>query len=270
MRSFSQQNAGGGLMDTVDRVRTSMKNNNSWEDLWKNDLTPWDLGKETAVLIDELDTIRKDLKKSQKQVTSLTSLVPGCGSGYDLISLVQHHDRVIEELGLENVTSAVVGLDISPTSLSNAGKIINRDGAVPASRTTQVLLKCGDFFDAPDRWESIDSEFDTAFSSFDFIFDYTFFCALPPHLRESWGQRTAELLKPNSGRLLTLIFPILPDAPMEGPPYPVSVDDYRKVLEPHGVFMIAGEPHENPLTVPSRQGKELVALWGRPTESAKL
>jgi hypothetical protein len=54
---------------------------------------------------------------------------------------------------------------------------------------------CGDFFSAD------------LGGQFDFTFDYTFFCALPPSLREKWGRRHAELLKPG-GKLLTLAFPI--------------------------------------------------------------
>ena len=48
----------------------------------------------------------------------------------------------------------------------------------------QVELLCADFF-------AFDAE-----GGFDFIFDYTFFCALPPSMRGAWGKRTAELLKP--------------------------------------------------------------------------
>ena len=38
---------------------------------------------------------------------------------------------------------------------------------------------------------------------FDFIFDYTFFCALPMTMRPEWGARTAKLLKP--GRLARIL-----------------------------------------------------------------
>lgn len=38
-------------------------------------------------------------------------------------------------------------------------------------------------------------------------YDYTFFCALPPDLRERWGGRYAELVKPG-GVLVCLEFPI--------------------------------------------------------------
>ena len=61
---------------------------------------------------------------------------------------------------------------------------------------------------------------------YDFIFDYTFFCAMPPSKREAWAKKTASLLKPG-GQVWTLVFPI-PKADEEvnwntGPPYPITV-----------------------------------------------
>lgn len=38
-------------------------------------------------------------------------------------------------------------------------------------------------------------------------YDYTFFCALPPSMREAWAKRYSELLNP-SALLLCLEFPI--------------------------------------------------------------
>ncbi len=116
----------------------------------------------------------------------------------------------------------------------------------------------------------------TAGKKFDFIFDYTFFCALPVELRPKWGKRISTLLRPESGRLLTLIFPIpnesssssssssspLPTPTLlDGPPFPVTVEDYRSVLEPHGFEMVDGSPFEHEDTIKPRKGKELVCWW---------
>ena len=56
---------------------------------------------------------------------------------------------------------------------------------------------CGDFF-----------EFSPTEGRFDVVFDYTFLCAMPPSLREKWAQKMSKLVKTNTGRLVTLIFPI--------------------------------------------------------------
>jgi hypothetical protein len=75
----------------------------------------------------------------------------------------------------------------------------------------------------------------------------------------------AQLVKPN-GKILTLIFPIYPqDSPemlaMEGPPYPVSVDAYKNVLEPLGFQIMECSPSASEFTVSRRQGKEMVCWW---------
>ena len=102
-------------------------------------------------------------------------LVPGCGSGYDLAALATRAQRV-------------VGIDIAESACKRA-RDINSD-----SKNVDVIF--GDAFAY---------EFETA--SFDMVFDYTFFCALPPKRRPAWGKRMGELIKPG-GTLLTLMFPI--------------------------------------------------------------
>ena len=128
----------------------------------------------------------------------------------------------------------------------------------------KVFRSFGGAHDEQSNTSSSDYKNDTRKEHFDFIFDYTFFCALLPSLRPAWGARTAELLAPGTGRLLTFMFPILTDAdPRQGPPYPVTIDDYRRVLEPHGVHMDDDKPRQNAETVPSRAGRELVCWWIR-------
>ena len=248
-------------MDTVDKVRATLATTSSWDDLWKDGLTPWDLGKATPLLISELERI-KTIGQSPPPVR-MRSLVPGCGGGYDLLTLQKHHTALVNQNAAVTVESVVVGLDLSATALQNAEKTVQ--AGTQSDDLTGVELRCGDFFDDPSKWETLYSSKGAGTETepvthFDFIFDYTFFCALPPNLRSNWGEQMSKLLQPGTGQLLTFIFPILPDAEMQGPPFPVSVQDYVDVLEPHGITM-DGEPFESPLTVPSRSGKELVCYW---------
>jgi hypothetical protein len=77
------------------------------------------------------------------------------------------------------------------------------------------------------------------------------------------------LLQPNRGKLLTLIFPIVPvldsndnkTGSSEGPPYPVTLKDYKDVLEPYGFQIQKGSPYEHEDTISARKGKELVCWW---------
>ncbi len=75
--------------------------------------------------------------------------------------------------------------------------------------------------------------------------------------------RMATLLRPG-GSLLTLAFPLAPDEvaadPMAaGPPHPVSIAEYRRVLEPHG-FKISAGPRPSAMSVAARAGTESV-VW---------
>jgi SAM-dependent methyltransferase len=252
-------------MEIVKQVQEQLKaTNHSWDDLWKQGLTPWDLGRPTPLLIEELKR-----HPIEANASSLRTLVPGCGSGYDIATLVEHHEAlfVAEHFLTESV---VIGLDISPTSLERATQVVK--AIDKGNSCTRVDLKCGDFFQNETNWKTVYTSHhdrgDDGVSphyqgdcKFDFIFDYTFFCALTPALRRKWGEAMSSLLRPDTGRLFTIIFPILPgEDRSKGPPYPVTIDDYRSSLEPVG-FVAESEPYASPHTVPSRDGKELCCYW---------
>jgi Thiopurine S-methyltransferase (TPMT) len=293
-----------------------------WDSLWESGTTPWDLGKATPALISEVnrycdnDNLRfLEHHHCDETATEhpkvFRTLVPGCGAGYDLVTLALHHEAWISKMksfrndgesqSVDSVRSAVVvGLDVSEASIvKHAMPFVSSALQNHPMATTRVDLVHGDFFagrfihgfhgddsqaaDSADHpWSvlytfggkqtsnSTASPTDCPDSSdqFDFIFDYTFFCALPPLLRADWGSRMASLLRPDTGRLLTIMFPVDTDANIAqktGPPYSVTIDAYREALEPHGVFIREdyGGPRVNPATVPARAGKELVCWWSR-------
>ena len=253
-------------MEIVKEVRDRMKEASDfsgWDDLWKNGLTPWDLGGPTPLLIEEL---QQERNRGGVVGSTLKTLVPGCGSGYDIATLVNHHDELLRRANV-TIDSVVVGLDISPTSLERPAELVK---AIDKG-STRVELKCGDFFS--NDWETVHAFHRGAMlptesdAKFDFIYDYTFFCALPPSLRQAWGERMSTLLRPDTGRLFTIMYPILPNEDVtKGPPYPVTVDDYRQSLEPVGITS-ESEPFGSPHTVPSRAGKELACFWRLKTRS---
>jgi len=122
-----------------------------WSALWQNNLTPWDLSGPTAALQDEFAKAVEDGRLPRK---GARTFVPGCGSAYDVAALAKNEFQPL-----------VVGLDIAPEAIEKArGTIADSPGA---------SVVCGDFFTHP-------------LQTFDFIFDYTFFCALPPELRGKW------------------------------------------------------------------------------------
>jgi hypothetical protein len=237
----------------VDRMRNRFANSSRytqvWDDLWKDRTTPWDLGRPTPALASELVEAYGDTPQHQQ------ILVPGCGAGYDLVTLANHFDK-----------SVVVGLDVSVESLQVAAARLEQD-TKDLSTSSSIQLVMGDFFEDPRQWKTVYSTNKEEAANpyvYDLIFDYTFFCALPPSLRKDWGETTSKLLHADTGRLLTLMFPLIAhdNEALKGPPYPVQPEDYIRVLEPQGVFQEM-QPFPSPDTVPQRKGQELVCWWQR-------
>ncbi|KMT15573.1 hypothetical protein BVRB_3g059230 [Beta vulgaris subsp. vulgaris] len=191
-----------------------------WQKCWEEEMTPWDLGFTTPII---QHLVQTDAFPKGNRV-----LVPGCGSGYDVIAMASS-DRY------------VVGLELSEVAISKA-----RELAASSTNVNNMTFILDDFF----TWKSD--------ALFDIIFDYTFFCALEPNMRLAWASRMAELLNPD-GELLTLIFPISDH--VGGPPYKVSVSDYEEVLAPFGFK--AASVTENELAVQPRKGYEKLGRWKR-------
>ncbi len=155
-------------------------------------------------------------------------LVPGCGTGYDLATLARA-DR------------EVVGLDLSEEARAAFDRA-HPEVAGP------VLYEVADFFsyDPPE--------------AFDFVWDYTFFCALDPDRRGEWGVTMTRLVKP-SGLLATLLFPFEdPISDRPGPPWPINTALVRSFI---GDTFEAVEVADVDRSHAGREGRERLALWRR-------
>ena len=136
------------------------------------------------------------------------ALVPGCGRGYDVIALAA---ETREALGIDIVEAAITAAkefkDEYASKLDSEAKLI-----LNANANFQVAS----FFNLDDK--------------FDFIYDYTFFCALDPSVRQEWAEKMYSLIKPG-GELLTLIFPMVKDESYKrGPPFKVTLALYKDLL----------------------------------------
>lgn len=141
-----------------------------------------------------------------------------------------------------------IGLEISPSAAAAADKEVRcKLGDLKSS--SQATVVQGDFF----KWTSSSSE------GFDIGYDYTFFCALHPDMREDWAKAWYRHLAPG-GKLITLIFPI-EDEGRVGPPWPVSHEAYTKVLLPAGFELVSLEAVPEELSHPSRGGREAMGIW---------
>lgn len=136
-------------------------------------------------------TITPPIKDYTDQLTDKTMriLVPGAGNGHEFEYLVQQ--------GFDNA----VMLDIAREPLENAAK-----------RLPEL-----------DEKRLIHTDFFKHTGSYDLIIEQTFFCALPPELREAYVQRMYNLLA-TGGKLAGLLF----DFPLteEGPPFGGSREEY--------------------------------------------
>jgi cyclopropane fatty-acyl-phospholipid synthase-like methyltransferase len=196
----------------------------SWRDAWDEGMTHWDIGQSPPILDDLANA--GDLPLG-------SALVPGCGSGYDVLSMASP-DRT------------VTGIDLSDKARERFETLREETGISPSHAEFVV----GDFF-------TYDFH-----SAFDLIWDYTFLCALEPARRDDWVERCHELLKPN-GELYTLLFPVKDiDKPVtddeEGPPYRLTPDYVSDLVSEH-FEKLTLNPVEN--STPSRQGKEWLGRW---------
>jgi len=202
-----------------------------WETLWKMNVTPWDRGEMQAPLKELVERNKVPLPTQGK------ALVPGCGRGYDAV-------YIATKLGLDTLA-----VDISATAVEAASLNLKNSAVAP---DTKIVFQTKSFFDLRAAEEN---------EQFDLCYDYTFFCALNPSLRPSWGSQMRKLVK-KGGFLITLIFPIEGDRP-GGPPYSVNVNAYVEALwgdsEPDSWIKVLEEDTTRPIF----KGREKIAVWKR-------
>lgn len=128
-------------------------------------------------------------------------------------------------------------MDISETAISAC-----------KSESERVSFLVGDFFT------------DESLPVADFVFDYTFFCAIEPAERQRWAHRMSQIVKPG-GHLLTLMYPLEKDPQAGGPPFGVSYAAYEGVLG--GWFKAVWRSGRDIPSVPRRAGQEELVLWQR-------
>lgn len=151
-------------------------------------------------------------------------LIPGCGSAHEALWL------------LENGFSQITLIDISPTACQN---ISERMGHFPG---LQIL--CEDFF--------------AHSGQYDWIVEQTFFCAIPPEMRDAYVRKMHELLVPG-GKLAGLLFGITFEK--AGPPFGGSASEYRNRFSP---FFNINRLETCTDSIPPRMGNELWFEFQKP------
>jgi SAM-dependent methyltransferase len=143
-------------------------------------------------------------------------LIPGCGNTYEAEYLLQQ--------GFTNITV----IDIAPTLVENLKqKFVNNKN---------ITIVLGDFFEHQ--------------GNYDFIIEQTFFCALPPTMRQKYVWKMHQLLT-DYGKLFGLLF----NREFEvSPPFGGSLNEYEQLFTKAFIFnsiSLAGN------SIPSRANTEL-------------
>ncbi|KAL1581673.1 hypothetical protein WHR41_09496 [Cladosporium halotolerans] len=177
-----------------------------WDNLWKSgEQDLWDRGQASPALREYLQSDNCLIKAVGEHCgRRRKALVPACGTGYDVMFLAK--------LGFDTV-----GLEVSAqavdTARGYAASVSGVEGRTKDINWGKVDFVQGDFFSQD--WES---NVLSGTMGFDFVYDYTFLCALLPESRKAWADRMAELVKP--GRyLVCLEFPLWKENQAEGPPF---------------------------------------------------
>ena len=166
-----------------------VSNSQFWNQCYTENNIGWDLGGVTPVFKDWADQLK----------TKSKILVPGCGNGYDPLYFAS--------LGHE-----VLAVDFSE-------KAINRIKRQSQEMKINIQTLTCDFFNLTNL---ISIEFD-------YIVEYTFFCAIDPIRRKEYSNVTHSLLK-ESGLLVALFLPLNKDISEGGPPFSVSKSEIEDIF----------------------------------------
>ena len=187
-----------------------------WQASYENNRFPWDLGGPTPVF----ERLVRDNWFSPGKM-----MVLGAGLGHDA--------RLFARSGFE-----VTAVDFAP----EAARVMHN----LSTPNAPITILQSDFFQLSDEHTH----------HYDYVLDYTSFCAIDPNRRSEYAALIRQLLK-TDGTLIMLAFPI--GKRPGGPPYVVSPD---KIIELFNEQQFSLQHREFPVdSVPTRnQVEELLIL----------
>ena len=150
--------------------------------------------------------------------------VLGCGRGHDC--------RLLAQAGYQ-----VWGFDFTSQAIREAA-------ALAKGEKLDIVFEQRDIFDLAADYRGF----------FDGVWEYTCFCAIDPTRRGEYVRLVREILKPD-GWLLACFYPLRDGT--DGPPFPTSEVEIRRLFAPHFTFVEADEPRAS---VEKRKGFEWMVL----------
>ena len=153
--------------------------------------------------------------------------VIGCGRGYDA------------------VTFAKAGFEVTAIDFAKTAVLASREDARKEEVEMTVLRE--DFFDLPDELHD----------QFDYVLEYTCFCAISPERRFEYDRVIWQLLKPD-GKLLGLFFPLDKNVDEGGPPWGVNISELHALFGLHWNLESEEMPKES---IEPRVDREVMMIW---------
>jgi len=150
--------------------------------------------------------------------------VLGCGRGHDC--------RLLARAGYQ-----VWGFDFTSQAIREAA-------ALAKGEKLDTVFEQRDIFDLAADYRGF----------FDGVWEYTCFCAIDPTRRGEYVRLVREILKPD-GWLLACFYPLREGT--DGPPFPTSEAEIRRLFAPHFTFVDTYRPQAS---VDKRQGLEWMIL----------
>lgn len=188
-----------------------------WEHIYLNERPRWDIGHGTPVFANWL--------RDRNTLGTGLLAVLGCGNGHDALLFAEH-------------AFEVTAVDFAAPPLAALQR-------AAAERNLPVSLLQEDIFKLPRLHRG----------RFDFVLEYTSFCAIDPARRDEYVRAIHEILKPG-GHLIALFFPI--DDRTGGPPFPMRHDEIDQRFFPYFSPILDEAPSDS---VPKRLGKERFVIF---------
>lgn len=166
--------------------KLNVNDHNYWDSRYKNGSYSWDIGEATPIFKNWSNTI------SNK--SNINICIPGCGRGYDALYLASQ------------------GFNVYAFDFSS--QAINYLRIQANEKNIKLNIFCEDFF-------NIKSEY---IGFFDYVLEYTFYCAIAPNRRLEYINLCHKILK-SKGIFIGIMLPINKMDDIKGPPYYVSTDE---------------------------------------------
>lgn len=211
---------------STDNVNSPAK----WELDYRRGTAGWDLGTPTPVFQRLLRQGALGNAPYALQFPPGRLLVPGAGRGHDAREFARH--------GFE-----VVAVDFAGEAVQAMRELMD-----DASRH-EILQQ--DFFQLPDVFDG----------TFDYVLEYTCFCAIQPARRAEYADTVVRLLK-RGGKYIALAFPT--SGYTGNPPFAVNANDVIVLMQERGMKLLHRElPNDS---VKPRKGREELIVMEKMVE----